>query len=285
MDPELSLQRPILEPPRPSKAVIQEGLARQRRPEPAWKLPLYPEVIEPSQDLIAPKASQLEMPDPKATIQEEKRLPSEASQQDPVQDTVQPFDVFRPNGRIHEPRIALDVLLAPAGLNDSANQKPDGVIPHSASKTSPQGKTPKQNEVSAGDATLTEAIKTALAGAKISNLSDDRAHHDLERSSLPNGKVSPRGSWPGGLNAAMSSTKGSHGHINPTAPPSEEDAQAQKKALEVLKVIRDLGYIVQKDPSHSPKIQNPGSIASNKSENQVTCQICKKFKGRPCELK
>jgi len=55
--------------------------------------------------------------------------------------------------------------------------------------------------------------------------------------------------------------------------------------LAVLKVLRDLGYIVQKDPSHSPKIQNPGSIASNKSENQVTCQTCKKFKGRPCELK
>jgi hypothetical protein len=52
MDPELSLQRPILEPSRPSKPVTQEVLARQRRPEPAWK-PLYPEVIEPSLRLLS----------------------------------------------------------------------------------------------------------------------------------------------------------------------------------------------------------------------------------------
>jgi hypothetical protein len=52
--------------------------------------------------------------------------------------------------------------------------------------------------------TLAEVIKTALARpkAKNSDLSNDRADHDFERISLPNGRVSPRGSWPRGPKAA-----------------------------------------------------------------------------------
>jgi hypothetical protein len=53
----------------------------------------------------------------------------------------------------------------------------------------------------------------------------------------------------------------------------------------VVRLLREHGFTIQKDPNHSPKIQNAGSVASNKSEHKVTCQTCKKFKGRPCELK
>jgi hypothetical protein len=65
-----------------------------------------------------------------------------------------------------------------------------------------------------------------------------------------------------------------------------QDDDSEKKALEVLKVIRKLGYMVilQKDSSHSPHA-NLESATSNSTETAVTCQVCKKFTGRPSELK
>jgi hypothetical protein len=77
---------------------------------------------------------------------------------------------------------------------------------------------------------------------------------------------------------------GANDHIQRRDDVHNQDDDSQKKALEVLKVIRDLGYMVQKDPSHSRHASLP-SVASNRTENTVTCQVCKKFTGRPCELK
>ncbi|KAF8850218.1 hypothetical protein BDZ45DRAFT_679913 [Acephala macrosclerotiorum] len=38
-------------------------------------------------------------------------------------------------------------------------------------------------------------------------------------------------------------------------------------------------------PVHAGPVNNDRSAASSRSENQVTCKICKKFTGRPCKLK
>ena len=79
-------------------------------------------------------------------------------------------------------------------------------------------------------------------------------------------------------------SKGLNDQSQPESGPRTKGDDDSQKALEVFKVIRELGYTVQKDSTHSGHA-NLGSAASNKNENQVTCQVCKKFKGRPCELK
>ena len=79
-------------------------------------------------------------------------------------------------------------------------------------------------------------------------------------------------------------SKGLNGQYQPESGPRAVRDDGSQEAPEVVKVIRERGYIVQKDSTHSGPA-NLGSAASNKSENQVTCQVCKKFKGRPCELK
>jgi hypothetical protein len=283
LDQELSPQRPTLpEPSRTMKAIIHDTQSGHK-PEPDWK-PLYPEIIEPSQDLIAPKGPQLDYVDSKVGTTNENAPP-----EIPHQGTVQPLEVFPTQGHIHESRIPLENVLTPAGQSNIAITKTEPASPQSVLRGSAQGKATRQNQVSAAEATL-QVIKTALAEANIADASPDRiTNQDPDRNYLPNGRVSSRDAWPAGPNSALSPSKGVNGHIKPRDPPSPEeearDCEAQKKALEVLKVIRDLGYTVQKDPSHSPKTHNVGSAASNRSEHQVICQTCKKFKGRPCELK
>lgn len=276
-------QRPTLpEPSRTMKAIIHETVP-SHKPEPNWK-PLYPEVIEPSQDLIVPKGPQSGHVESKVATTND-NSPSDI----PQQETVQPLEVFRPQGRIHETRIALDNVLAPAGQIKSPVAKAEPASPQSVPRGNAPSKAPRQNQVSASDATL-EVIKTALAGANIADASPNRGmQQDSDRNHLPNGRVSSRDSWPLGPNSATGASRGVNGHLKSRDAPSPEeearDSEAQKKALEVLKVLRELGYTVQRDPSHSPKAHNVGSAASNRSENQVTCQTCKRFKGRPCELK
>ena len=239
----------------------------------------HPEVTGPSQVSVAPKGPQPDF--------ESKVAPAnEASQ--PPQETVQPLEVFPTQSRIPTNRNVLNNLLTQVGHSTSTSTKAEPANSQSGSKGSATGKASRQNPAS--EATILGVVKQALAGAKITDASPDCAtHQDSERNHLPNGRKSSRDSWSAGPQSAMPTSIGLNGHIKPQDVPSPEeesqDSEAQKKALEVLKVIRELGYIVQKDNSHSPKPHNLGSAASNRSENQVTCQTCKRFTGRPCELK
>ena len=288
---DLSPPKPSLpDPPRMMVPVIHNSLPRPRKMEPDWKRD-YPDVMEPSQEIVAPNRPQLEDFKPKITSSERKTPVSELEQQH----TVKPLEVIRSRSLagIQENRIPLESVLAPVGHHDSAVKKSDRASPQPGAhppKANPQAKATGQTDVSAADATIVEAIKTVLAGASIPDLCSGRNPNQvLERSGHPNGQVSSGGSWFSEPNPATSSTRRSDGLINPVGSPSTKensrDSETEKKALEVLKILHDIGCLVQKDPSHSPKPQNPGSAASNKSENQVTCPTCKKFKGRPCELK
>jgi hypothetical protein len=283
MNQDLSPQRtPLPEPSCTVKAMIHDTLPRDK-PQPDWK-PFHPEVVEPSQDLTAPKGPQLGFVESDMATANE-NSPAEV----PRQETIQPLKVFPIQGRIHENRIPLDTVLAPAGQTNLPITKIEPASPQSVSRGSAPGKALRQNAVSAADATL-DVIKTALAKANINDASPDRVmNQEPDRIYLPNGRISSRDSWPAGPNSAMTASKGGNSTIKPRDAPSPEeearDSEAQKKALEVLKIIHGLGYTVQKDPSHSPKPHNVGSAASNRSENQVICPTCKKFKGRPCELK
>jgi hypothetical protein len=285
---DVSSQRPSL--PNSSRAigpVAQEFAPKASNMQPDWK-PIYPEVIEPVNDLLAPK-------EPMSEEQSEASTPNSNAPASDVRphETVQPLDVFRPLAEVRtNPSSLGSILLAPVGVGapESAIASADQATPQSAvrpSKISPQGKATRLNDVSASEAT--EAIITALAGAEVPEESKDHSlNQDLDRGNLPHGKSSSGASRPGGLDSATSSIGNQNGHINPTSSPAvQEDSKSlqERKAREVLKTLHDLGYIVQKDPSHSPKAQNPGSAASNKSENIVTCATCKRFTGRPCELK
>ncbi len=273
---EVTPQRhPLPQVTRPFRPPVQDSLPRQRK-ETNWKL-AYPEIIDRSQELMAPKRPQSQVFENKSPIPEEKFPQSE----DPPA-TVQPLEVFPASAQIPETKITLhSPIRTPSHNIDPALKAPE----QARSRVSPQGKTARQN--SATDATLTEVIQKALAGANISDPPTGRRNPESKRSSLPNEKISSRDAYAAVPNAAMS-FRGAHGLNNSTDAPSVDasaDLEAQKKAVEVLKIIRNLGFTVSKDPTQAPKVQNPGSAASNKSENQVTCQVCERFKGRPCELK
>jgi len=240
----------------------------------------YPEIIEPSQVSVAPKGPQTDFESKVATTNDTYR---------PPQETVKPLEVFPTQSRIPVNRIVLDNILTQVGQSKSTTTKAEPASSQSDPKGSVTGKAPRQNPA-ASEATILGVVKQALAGAKITDVSPDRAtHQDSERNHLPNGRMSSRDSWSAGPQSAMPTSIGTNGHIKTQDAPSPEeearDSEAQKKALEVLKVIRELGYIVQKDNTHSAKPHNLGSAASNKSENQVTCKVCQRFTGRPCELK
>lgn len=271
-------RRPSLPHPRTIMAPVNS----QPRPhvmEPSvqsiWR-PIYPEVIESSQDLLAPKDSPLENVNKTATPED-----TTPSYDTPPRETIQPQEIFRGPTKISDSRPQLNnILAAPVSLKELDPKKAE-VCPNPVAhppKVSPQGKATRHT-VFTTDAKITEVIKSALVGISITD--DGRnMHHD--RSNLPNGKSSP-GTQSGSDPAASPGSD-----INsPDSPCSEafRDLEAQRKAQEVLKTLHDLGYIVQKDPAHTPKPRNPGSAASSKSENLVTCQKCGKFTGRPCELK
>jgi hypothetical protein len=284
-DKESTPQRPNLpEAPRTMKADIRDAQPSHLA-ETNWKpKSLYPEVIESSQDFVAPKGPQPEFEVKVAAANEN------SDSQTPQQETVQPLEVFRTQSGILENRIAVDNVLVPVGQRNSTISKVEPASSQAVPRGSNTGKAPRQNPVSASDATILGVVKQALAGANITDVSPDRAtHQESERNHLPNGRLSSRDQWPAGPTSAMPTSNGANGRIKPTDAPTPEeaarDSEAQKKALEVLKVIRELGYIVQKDTTHTPKPHNLGSAASNRSEHQVTCQTCKRFTGRPCELK
>jgi hypothetical protein len=274
-------QRPTLpEPPRTMEADIHDTKPG-RMTETNWK-PKFPgpEVIEPSQDFVAPNGPQPDF-EPKAAVTNEG-----SPTQTPQQETVQPLEILRTQRCNLENNIVLDKILVPVGQSNSTPSKAEPPTSQSVPRGSATGKAPRQNAVPASEATILGLVKQALAGANITDVSPDRAtHQDSERSHLPNGRLSS----PAGPNSAMPTSNGANSRIKSMHAPSTEkearDSEAQKQALEVLKIIRGLGYIVQKDPTQITKPLNPGSAASNRSENQVTCQICQRFKGRPCELK
>ena len=251
-------------------------------PKSLWET-TYPNMVEPSQELLDLKNSRLENPGIKVTSPD---LKGPASGLQP-QVTVQPQDVFQAPKDGRDRRVPLDhVLLSPIGTNSAASPKRSQLrtpLGRAYQKsTPPPGKAARQNEVSAADATITQVIRTALAGTHNLDPNQDRVEpQEMERNASSEQKHSPGRSWPSGTNPAKPSEGQSHGRSNAT----EEQPTLDQKAIEFLKTLQENGYIVLKDPSQSPKPQNLGSAASNKSERQTICQVCHKFKGRPCEVK
>lgn len=242
-----------------------------------WK-PVYPHLI---QDLVTPVDTPMEKPFAGANARSTHISgPNNPSSDSHTRDTIQPSELLRnPNEVIN--KIPLEsVLSTPVGTKSALDRNLDHVSrPLVERNPLPSaGKATRHSSVSATDATITEAIRTALAEAKSSS---NVGALPMGRKVLPNGKSSSADSCGSTTDKDACLLDG----FNKTASSTNDDSLDQEKAVEVLKTLQKLGYIIQKDPKHTPRIQNTGSVASNKSDNQVTCQVCKKFRGRPCELK
>jgi hypothetical protein len=200
-----------------------------------------------------------------------------------------PLDIFSDPPQVHEYPASLgNSLIAPvspdeSAVKESAIPQPTTQIP----KVNPQGKATRRDVSASASVTakLTEIMKTALVGARILGEDDDCSLHHSGKNALhkphsPPGRLCSPGS------KSQNPTSVSEEHIRSTDSPASQDrdTESQKKAAEVLKTLHDLGYVIHKDPTHSPKPLNAGSVASRKSEHLVTCVTCGKFKGRPCEL-
>lgn len=278
-----STQQPTgnLEQPRTMREDVHDTQSGQKA-QINWRSN-YPEVNGPSREYVAPNAPQADF-EPKVATSNENSPP-----QTPQPETVQPLEVLRTQSRIPENRISLDNVLAPVGQNKPVISKAEPASSPSVQRGGALGKAPRQNLVLASDAII-GVVKKALAAANITDAPHRANHQDSERNYLPSGRMSSRESWPDDPSSAASSSRGENGSTKPMDTPTpEEEAQdsdtLNKEALEVLKIIRQQGYILQKDTTHAPKAHNLGSAASNRSENKVTCQKCQSFTGRPCELK
>ncbi len=277
-----STQQPTgnLEQPRTMREDVHDTQSGQKA-QPKWRSN-YPDVNGLSREYVAPNAPQEEF-EPKVVTSNESSPP-----QTPQPETVQPLEVLPTQSRIPG-KISSDKVLAPVGQNKPVISKAEPASSPSFQRGGATGKAPRQNLVSASDAII-GVVKKALAAANITDAPHRVNHQDSERNCLPSGRMSSRESWPVDPSSAASSSRGENGSIKPMDTPTpEEEAQdsdiLNKEALEILRIIRQQGYILQKDTTHAPKAHNLGSAASNRSENKVTCQTCQSFTGRPCELK
>ncbi|QSZ36502.1 hypothetical protein DSL72_006382 [Monilinia vaccinii-corymbosi] len=238
--------------------------------------PAYPDLI---QDLVTPMDTPKDKPFVEANARSTTILgPNNPSTDSHTRDTIHPSELLRnPIGVIN--RIPLEsVLSTPVGTKSAVNSNLDHVSRPSVERNPlpSAGKATRHSSASATDATITEVIRTALAETEnIFNVGASPAGRKI----LPNGKSSSADSCGSATDACLLDRS------KDTISSTKDDSLDQQKAVEVVKTLQKLGYIIQMDPNHTPRIKNTGSVASHKSGNQVTCQICKKFKGRPCELK
>ncbi|TEY34084.1 hypothetical protein BOTCAL_0651g00020 [Botryotinia calthae] len=197
-----------------------------------------------------------------------------------TRDTIKPSELLRNPPEVINKTFLESVLSTPVGTKSELDRNLDHVSRPSVERNTllPAGKATRHSSVSATDATITRIIRTALAEAKKPS---DVGVLPIGRKVLPNRKSSPADSWGSSTDKAACLLD----ELNSSTSSTTDDSLDQEKVVEVLKTLQKLGYIIQKDSNHTSRIQNTGSVASNKSENQVTCEVCKKFKGRPCELK
>lgn len=237
------------------------------------------EAIKPSSDLFSPKEchpAEIQIADfstaPEITLPE----------------TVQLVEILQlpPPSRIRSARIDLDsVVSAPVGRCDTPGSQSAAFSLASDAKVTSDGKTSRHTPVSAADATLKEEIKLVLAGPSSPDIAmDGNSKNFSERRNLPVGKASPPEVRHNEPNSATASNSSSSPASSVSSQEDSTDFQVQK-TFEVIRLLRERGYTIQKDPNRSPKTQNAVSVASNKSERKFPCLRCTKFKGRPCELR
>lgn len=203
----------------------------------------------------------------------------------PRMDMTQPLESFSDLPRFKT--IPLDSACSTlVGLSDLF-EKSDSPIRPQSSSTAAAGKTHLQTDVSASDATVADAIRSIFAGANVPDLSKSSTSHQVPgRNGVPKRRRSSGGVYATEPNPATSATGRADDHIDLGNPPTQKSEAAKTETvLEILKTLKDLGYVLQKEPTHSPKPQSPRSTATERPEKRFACSQCGVTVRRRSELK
>lgn len=235
------------------------------------------EDLRTSHSSIPSIGSVLEIPFYKTSSRQERSPIHEV----PQQETVKPVEVFPPQVLTNRTSSLLDSII----------QKPDIPIDPAltnstseAPKVSDEGKADKHQEFSASNATMIEVVKTALAVV-------NKAQSEASQSQATERNVLPNGRTPNDPNLVANAAgvyipDDRSGFSTPSLDLNDAEARKNAQALEVLKLIREMGFTLQKDPTHSVKMPEvQPAVVAPQNDKKITCQVCKKFTGRPCELK
>lgn len=258
-----------MEKPAAAEVVSRQGLA--------WR---NPEELRSSHGSVPSVGSVLEIPFYKPRSRQERSPLPEPSRQE----TVKPVEVFPLQvTNISTTYLPLNKdILNTTGPIDPALTNLDARV---VKGTTTDGKAEKGDGISASDPTIVEAVKTALAAV---NKAQKEASHSqtTDLSNLPNGRIkdpNPSSHKATGLHIPDDRSGFSSSELDLNDPEARKNAQALE---EVLKIITKLGFTLQKDPSHSVKLPDAQPVTvTSKSDKKATCQVCKKFTGRPCEVK
>lgn len=238
----------------------------------------YPNVIDSQEDPLEPIQPQLAKLET-MTIPQGGEAPLSQMLRP---ETVKPVEVFSAPPGGSESKYFEDVL-ARSSYSDTDVKGVDSPVAKSSPNSSVEGKTAMQGETTPSASTITEFVRTGASEAS------DISLLDPEGTSLPTRKEPSDSPSKAPIQAISAIVQAQILNLvdSPSSGSDTDDSQISLKAEEMLlKTVRDLGYTIHKDPSASPKPQNSGSTASNKSEKHgVICKVCKKSIGRPCELK
>ncbi|KAG9232581.1 hypothetical protein BJ875DRAFT_380381 [Amylocarpus encephaloides] len=267
---------PAQDSPLPAVSHVPEGAPKTTDRE--WTA-TYPDVAESPRNPATPKFPALDRSE-KQTVPQESAIPwSEV----PRHATVQPQEFPPPPAR-YSAKYTVASVLSPAYPSDAGLKTTYQVNKNQETELPTQGKAAGQSELSASDAALRKGLRTALSDRGVSALSNQ----DRGRNVLPNGRTSPSRPFPLNPGPGIPNHSQEGNTIktadSPLSCPDEEHTAALRRAEEIVKSIRHLGFTLKEDPNLPPKL-NAGSAAGNKSDKQRRCMICNRFKGRPCELK
>ncbi|RQM08008.1 hypothetical protein DH86_00001364, partial [Scytalidium sp. 3C] len=194
----------------------------------------------------------------------------------PPSDPIKFLELVPSQSDVPEKKITLDgIHSGPVGVKGSSNT----VV--SSSLTPNVGKAARRNKVSAADAPAINRLEATQVGSEaVDEARNDDPLPKPERTDSP------------GSDSASSSTRTAITNASGTAldvqagnPASKEDAHPSLDAEQMAEHLRKLGWVVSKESLVHVQSHNAGSAPSNRSVNRELCSVCKKFSGRPCELK
>jgi hypothetical protein len=233
----------------------------------------------------APRSPGLDLSSEKV-IEKEAPAPSAIS---PSSVTVKPLEVFSPPVRDSGNKFTVASVLSPEAPSETATRISHIINVETNTSQPLEGKTVQKADISAADEALTKAIKNVLSGS----IARDPSNQETPRNVLPSGRPSPSNPSDSKSRLAVSSNGQTDTVKSGGSQPANLEidlSDVQGKVIEeIVKTVRNCGYTLKEhqeaSPSPPPKILNLGTVAGKKSDKQVTCEICKRFRGRPCELK
>ncbi len=161
-----------------------------------------------------------------------------------------------------------------------------------------RGKTPKPKKSCPIDPYLWEAITAALTKAyngkhaepeeeprspQVIGLPDAQHASGISLCRIDSREPSPS---PAATSAGPPDTQNPSLEASSTSGPEKEAPIDKDRNLQLfLEAIKDAGYVIKKESKSSTVGHTSSQSSGTKKGDRVTCSVCNKFCGRPCELK